>query len=193
MGKYSFFCCFHSSSSRRSYSRLLLSVDNAPSCPGGGDRYVNIVSGSQSNVITIDNVTVCASGENLIVYDIGTMDSQGLFSVLISSAYSTEIYVETGQAACFRLVMKYARLERSYTRIVSDIVVELFDLGRNVSLFSFILQHCGSFVCIFTHDSRRSSAATVPYHCHLSTPMPKYHRQLKLKSIRIPATFLLRA
>ena len=143
MGKYSIFLLLSLIfSSRRSNSRLLLSVDNAPSCPEGGDRYVNSVSLSQSNVITIDNVTVCASGENLIVYDIGTMDSQGFFSVLVSSAYSTQIYVETGQAACFRLVMQYTRLERSYTRIVSDIVVELFDLGRNVSYFSFILQCC---------------------------------------------------
>ena len=128
----------------RSYSRLLLSVDNAPSCPGGGDQYVNSVS--QSNVITIDNVTVCASGENLIVYDIGTMDSQGVFSVLVSSAYSTQISVQTGQATCFRLVMQYARLERSYTRIVSDIIVQLFDLGRNVS---FVLCRLVAVLCVF--------------------------------------------
>jgi hypothetical protein len=101
---------------------------------------------SQSNVITIDNVTVCASGENLIVYDIGTMDSQGVFSVLVSSAYSTQISVQTGQAACFRLVMQYARLERSYTRIVSDIIVQLFDLGRNVS---FVLCRLVAVLCVF--------------------------------------------
>ncbi len=118
-----------------------MSVENEPSCPGGGDRYVNALS--ESNIIIIENVTVCASGENVILYDIGTMDLQGVFSVLVSSAYSTQIFVQTGPVACFRLVMQYTRLERSYTRIISDIVVELFDLGRNVSFF---LHFCGSFV-----------------------------------------------
>ena len=97
-------------SCNRSYSRLLLGVDTSPSCPGGGDQFVN--AASDSSTITIENVTVCASGENIIVYDIGTVDEQGSFSILVPNAYSAQFVVQTGPAACFRLVMQSARLER---------------------------------------------------------------------------------
>ena len=109
-----------------------MGVDTSPSCPGGGDQFVN--AASDSSTITIENVTVCASGENIIVYDIGTVDEQGSFSILVPNAYSAQFVVQTGPAACFRLVMQSARLERTYTKIESDIFVELLDLGRNVRL-----------------------------------------------------------
>ena len=114
---------------------MLLSVDS-PTCTGGGDYYVN--AASQSSAITIENVTVCASGENLVVYDIGTADAQGVFTVLVLNAYSTQISVQAGPAASFRLKLQNARLERTYTQIVSDIVTELYDLGRNVSFFPVV-------------------------------------------------------
>jgi hypothetical protein len=109
-----------------------LGVDTSPSCPGGGDQFAN--AASDSSTITIENVTVCASGESIIVYDIGTVDEHGSFSILVPNAYSAQFFVQTGPVACFRLVMQSARLERTYTKIESDIFVELLDLGRNVRL-----------------------------------------------------------
>jgi hypothetical protein len=110
---------------------------DSPTCSGGGNYYVN--AASQSGAITIDNVTVCASGENLIVYDIGTVDAQGVFTFVVLNAYSTQISVQAGPAASFRLILQNARLERTYTQIVSDIVIELFDLGRNVSFCTVVV------------------------------------------------------
>lgn len=85
----------------------------------------------------------------MIVYDIGTIDAQGAFSIIVSSAYSAQIFVETGPVACFRLVLLNARLERTYTKIKSDIFAELFDLGRNVSILKsfcrteiFLIPNC---------------------------------------------------
>jgi hypothetical protein len=116
-----------------------MSIETSPSCPGGGNQIINAVSGSST--ITIDNVTVCASGENMVVYDIGTIDAQGEFSVIVPNAYSAQIFVQTGPAACFRLVLLNSRLERTYTKIESHIFVELFDLGRNVR---FLTSFCRS-------------------------------------------------
>jgi hypothetical protein len=113
----------------------LLSI-GTPTCSGGGNYYANAAS---NYAITIDNVTVCASGENHIVYDIGAVDAQGVFSVMVLNAYSTQISVQAGPAASFRLILQNARLERAYTQIVSDIVTELFDFGRNVSFCTIVV------------------------------------------------------
>ena len=108
----------------------MLSTETLQSCFGDSDQYINM---TQSNVITVDSVTVCAAGENSIVYDIGTLDSNGLFTVTAPMAYSTQVFVQTGPIAAFRLILQEARPERTYTKLRSNIAVEFFDAGRNVS------------------------------------------------------------
>jgi hypothetical protein len=99
------------------------------SCLEDSDQYLN----ATQSVVTVDSVTVCASGENIIIYDIGTLDSNGLFTVTVPMAYSTQVFVQTGPIAAFRVVLQEARPERTYTKLRSNIAVEFFDAGRNVS------------------------------------------------------------
>lgn len=109
---------------------MLLGVEAAAACAGGSDLYVK--AAALSNVVTVDRVTVCASGDNIIIYDIGIVDAQGNFALVAPGVYSTQVFVTPGPVACFRLLLQLARLERSYNKISSDVVVEFFDLGRNV-------------------------------------------------------------
>ena len=108
----------------------MLSTEILQSCLEDSDQYVNA---TQLSVVTVDSVTVCAAGENSIVYDIGNFDANGLFVIIVPRAYSTQIFVQTGPIAAFRVVLQQARLERTYTKLRSDIAVEFFDAGRNVS------------------------------------------------------------
>ena len=107
----------------------MLSTEMLQSCLEDSDQYLN----ATQSVVTVDSVTVCASGENIIIYDIGTLDSNGLFTVTVPMAYSTQVFVQTGPIAAFRLVLQETQPERTYTKLRSDIAVEFFDAGRNVS------------------------------------------------------------
>ena len=115
----------------------MLSTEILQSCLEDSDQYVNA---TQLSVVTVDSVTVCASGENIIIYDIGTVDADGLFTVTVPMAYSTQVFVQTGPIAAFRLVLQETQPERTYTKLRSDIAVEFFDAGRNVSQL-FLMMH----------------------------------------------------
>jgi hypothetical protein len=108
---------------------------NHPSeaCLGSGDRIFDGIQQSITGVLVIENVTVCAAGENQISYDVGYLDQRGMFVPLVTNAFSTNIYVLIGDAVGFQLVVRESFTERSYLPIRSKIAVILHDQGRNVS------------------------------------------------------------
>ena len=113
-------------------SRFLLSDASATVCAAGDAQYLDFSSVQGS--VTVDNVVVCASGDNQVFYDIGTYDESGAFSATALGVFSAEVTVQPGPAACFRFVTQNAVFEQTYRSIESDIVVEFTDQGRNVSV-----------------------------------------------------------
>ena len=131
----------------RGRSRLLLrefSDDATAACPGGGDQIVDGIQQSSLGLLVIQNVTLCAAGANQIIYDVGYLDRFGGFVPIVPNAYSSDVFVLTGEAIGFRLEVRALVLERTYTRIKSTIAAVLHDQGRNVSLKN-------TFQCIFAH------------------------------------------
>ncbi len=108
-------------------------VDTSAACPGGGDQIVTCAPQTTLGVIIIQNVTVCVAGDNEIIYDIGFLDQSGAFVPLVMHAMSTDINVVIGTAVGFRLVLHNPVLERTYSRVASEIAAVLYDQGRNVS------------------------------------------------------------
>jgi hypothetical protein len=117
-------------------ARLLLSeaaTNPSAACPGGGDQIVNCDPQSTLGILIIQNITLCAAGDNEIIYDIGFLDQLGVFVPLVMNAMSTEISVVIGGAVGFRLVLHDSVVEQTYSRVSSEIAVVTHDQGRNVS------------------------------------------------------------
>jgi hypothetical protein len=110
------------------------------SCPGGGDRIVNGTVQSSEGFIALQNITVCTAGQNEVIYDIGTLNDIGEFVPSALAVYSVEMTVLTGSAVVFRLILRNATTQHTYSRISSAVGVILQDQGRNViSSLSFVL------------------------------------------------------
>ena len=107
--------------------------DPSTACLGSGDRIFDGVQQSILGVLIIENVTLCAAGENQITYDVGYLDQRGEFVPIVTNAFSTDIYVLIGDAVGFRLVVRESVTELSYLPVKSKIAVILHDQGRNVS------------------------------------------------------------
>ena len=87
---------------------------------------------SNSGIVILQNITVCAAGQNEIIYDIGFLDDKGTFVPAAIGVFSTDITVVTGSAAVFRLVLQNSSMQHTYSRISSVVGVVLQDQGRNV-------------------------------------------------------------
>ena len=107
--------------------------DPSAACLGSGDRIFDGIQQSVLGVLIIENVTLCAAGENQVSYDVGYLDQRGMFVPLVTNAFSTDIFVLIGDAVGFRLVAQESVTERSYMLVKSKIAVVLHDQGRNVS------------------------------------------------------------
>jgi hypothetical protein len=107
--------------------------DPSAACLGSGDRIFDGIQQSVLGVLIIENVTLCAAGENQVSYDVGYLDQRGVFVPLVTNAFSTDIFVLFGDAVGFRLVVQESVTERSYMLVRSKIAVVLHDQGRNVS------------------------------------------------------------
>ncbi len=107
--------------------------DPSAACLGSGDRIFDGIQQSVLGVLIIENVTLCAAGENQVSYDVGYLDQRGVFVPLVTNAFSTDIFVLIGDAVGFRLVVQESVTERSYMLVKSKIAVVLHDQGRNVS------------------------------------------------------------
>ena len=91
-------------------------------------------SNSSSGEITVTGSRVCGLGDNDVIYDIGSLDSDGNFVPAVLNAYSQTITVQAGPPSCFQLVVGKNQLEQTFSAVRSSIFVQLMDAGRNVSL-----------------------------------------------------------
>jgi hypothetical protein len=103
-------------------------------CPGGGDRIINGNEQSFAGFVLLQNITVCAAGQNELIYDIGTMNELGSFVPLVLAVYSADVFVVTGPAAVFRLILRNFTMQHTYSKIFA-VGVALQDQGRNVIIF----------------------------------------------------------
>ncbi len=121
--------------------------DFSASCPGGGDQIISGSEQSSAGFILLQNVTVCAAGQNELIYDIGTMDGLGNFVPLVLKVYSADMIVVVGPAAVFRLILHNSTMQYTYTKIFA-VGVLLQDQGRNVIIF-FINTYFDVSICLF--------------------------------------------
>ena len=122
----------------RERSRFLLSENDggrSAVCPGGGDQIVDGIQQSTVGLLIIQNVTLCTAGSSQVTYDIGFMDPYGVFVPIVKNAFTTEVFVITGDAIGFRLVVRESAVERTYTIVKSVVAVVLHDQGRNVRMY----------------------------------------------------------
>ena len=128
---------FSLTSARRSRSLLNQEIDS--SCHGSSDRIINCTTQSVTGVITIQNITVCKSGQNEIFYDIGALDVNGLFKHSVLGAFTLDMVVVAGPAAVFLLKLQNSSLQRTYSPISSALSIVLQDQGRNVKFLTLFL------------------------------------------------------
>ena len=121
-------------------------------CPGGGDQIINCAPQSTYGVVVIENVTLCLAGETEIIYDIGFMNN-GAFVLFAENVLQSDVSVVPGLPVGFRLDLQDSVAERSYSRILSKIVIVFQDQGRNVSMLHFVFDYI-SHNCIFAEGCR---------------------------------------
>jgi hypothetical protein len=111
--------------------RLLedVSEQSDQTCPGGG---VSFFGPSSPGEITVNGTLVCGAGDNEVVYDIGTLDASGHFIVSELSVFSQVITVLPGAPSCFQIVSDYSRKELTFHAILSSLLLQIMDDGRNV-------------------------------------------------------------
>ena len=114
-----------------------MDADTSASCPGGGDQIINCTAQSTSGGVLLPNVTVCAAGQNEVIYDIGFLDANGLFVASAVGVFSADITVVPGSAVVLRLVLRNSTVQRTYSQISSVVGVVLQDQGRNVTIIIF--------------------------------------------------------
>jgi hypothetical protein len=79
---------------------------------------------------------VCGSGDNDVIYDIGSLDSNGNFIPAVLNAYSQIVTVEVGPASCFQLAVTNRVTEQTFSAVRSHMFVQVMDAGRNVRLLA---------------------------------------------------------
>ena len=111
--------------------RLLedVSEQSDQTCPGGG---VSFFGPSSPGEITVNGTLVCGAGDNEVVYDIGTLDASGNFIASELSVFSQVIRVLPGAPSCFQIVNDYNRAELTFHAILSSLLLQIMDDGRNV-------------------------------------------------------------
>jgi hypothetical protein len=119
-----------------------------PPCLGAGEQIINGSVQSSSGVILLQNFTVCVAGLNEIVYDIGTLDTNGVFVPSVIGVYKMEITVVEGPAALIRMVLLKSTVQHTYSLISSALGVILQDQGQNVIVLFCVPFMDNLFLCI---------------------------------------------
>ncbi len=88
---------------------------------------------SSEGFIVLQNITVCAAGQNEVIYDIGNLDANGVFVPTSLAVFSVEMTVLTGPPVVFRLISRNASVQQTYSKISSAVGIALQDQGRNVT------------------------------------------------------------
>ena len=96
---------------------------------------VFVPSESSPYEITINGTLLCSAGENIVYYDVGTLDSNGGFVPTTIAAFSQTVTVMRGSPSSFTLSCLQQVPEKAFTVIQSNIVVLALDLGLNVRAF----------------------------------------------------------
>jgi hypothetical protein len=102
-------------------------------------------SSPTSGEITVTGTVVCGSGENEVLYDVGTLDANGNFVVTFLSAFSQTVTVSVGLPSAFQLLFVLAKPEQTLTAIRSQIFINALDSGGNVRpyvLLKCLLNYC---------------------------------------------------
>jgi len=118
-------------------SRHLLE-ESSDACSSGDTVSLFSASNSSSGEVTVAGSTVCGVGDNEVIYDIGSVDSNGNFIPSVLNAHSEVVTVQAGPPSCFQLVVATSRLEQTLSAIRSSIFAQLMDSGRNVSIDAFV-------------------------------------------------------
>ena len=118
--------------------RLLEDVQqSSQECSGSGDMISFYdASNTSSGEITVTGNKVCGLGDNDVIYDIGSLDSNGNFIPAVLNAYSQIVTVQAGPPSCFQLAVAISQLEQTLSAVRSSIFVQVMDAGRNVSLIA---------------------------------------------------------
>jgi len=116
--------------------RLLEDVQqSSQECSGSGDMISFYdASNASSGEITVTGNKVCGLGDNDVIYDIGSLDSNGNFIPAVLNAYSQIVTVQAGPPSCFQLAVASSQLEQTLSAVRSSIFVQVMDAGRNVCL-----------------------------------------------------------
>ena len=94
---------------------------------------------SSPGEIIVNGTVVCGAGDNEIVYDIGTLDANGIFIASELSVFSQIISVLPGAPSCFQILNDEDRVESTFHAIQSSLLLQVMDDGRNVRSFACVL------------------------------------------------------
>jgi len=114
--------------------RLLEDVQqSSQACSGSGDMISFYdAKNASSGEITVTGSRVCGLGDNDVIYDIGSLDSNGNFIPAVLNAYTQIVTVQAGPPSCFQLAVASSQQEQTLSAVRSSIFVQVMDAGRNV-------------------------------------------------------------
>jgi hypothetical protein len=116
--------------------RRLLQVSNSSADACALDNLLEftfIQNSSSSSQITAGPEFLCVAGDNIVYYDVGTLDSSGIFIPTALAAFSQTVTVLRGSPSGFSLSCPQRIPEKSFTSIQSYVIVVAMDSGLNVN------------------------------------------------------------
>jgi hypothetical protein len=115
--------------------RRLLQASNssADACALDNSLEFTFVLNSGSSQITAGPDFLCVAGDNIVYYDVGTLDSSGIFIPTTLAAFSQTVTVLRGSPSGFSLSCPLQIPEKSFTSMQSFVIVVAMDLGWNVN------------------------------------------------------------
>jgi hypothetical protein len=115
--------------------RRLLQVSNssADACALDNSLEFTFIQNSSSSQITAGPEFLCRVGVNDIFFDVGTLDSSGIFIPTTLAVFSQTVTVLLGSPSGFSLSCPQRIPEKSFTSIQSYVIVVAMDSGLNVN------------------------------------------------------------
>ena len=121
-------------SSKRKRRLLQVSNSSADACALDNSlEFTFIQNSSSSSQITAGPEFLCVAGDNIVYYDVGTLDSSGIFIPTALAAFSQTVTVLRGSPSGFVLSCPQQIPEKSFTSIQSYVIVVAMDSGLNVN------------------------------------------------------------
>ncbi len=76
---------------------------------------------------------ICVAGDNIVYYDVGFLDANGVFVPTALAAFSQIVTVLRGSPSKFTLSCIQRMTEKTFLSILSYLVVVVLDSGSNVN------------------------------------------------------------